>query len=195
MIEESGLTPMTMEYACLEAGRYGVFLSLLEKKIASVGFLPECGNGFPEIFSLLYALLPHTKKREEILSRVPSWAVQVYDKRTIQDDDDRLYVYPLSIRSGADNRLDMALLYIALEYGYTNNEEDPITHLSYLLSIRDTLLPYVESGYALSPQYHDIEVEVASFLDSTSPDDLNGVLSRLQTPIEEVRTYLANIPN
>ena len=36
MIEESGLTPMTMEYACLEAGRYGVFLSLLEKKIASV---------------------------------------------------------------------------------------------------------------------------------------------------------------
>ena len=192
MIEQSGLIPMQKDDVCSEGGRYGVYLRYAEQEAHSVGFEYDPFGGFAEVFALLYALLPHVSKDPSLLSSLPLLALQVHDKRKVKGEDDTLYSFPIALPSPEENRLDMALLYIAFEYGLSHKEEEPLSHLPYLFSIREDIRPYVNAGYSLSSEARAIEEEVKAVFEARKVEDLRSSLQRIADQLEEVRAYLAS---
>lgn len=194
MVEESLPTPMNLEDACSEGGRFGVYCRLLEDKAMQVGFPLEEEPGFKVIFPLLFALVPNFRTNPEVLDKVPLMAIHCHDKGVIVDENDILHEFPNAIFTEEDARLNMALLYIALEFGLAR-QETSLTHLHYLFSAVDNIRPYVKKGYELSEEAALLEVEVKNDLKNRLPEDLYSALDAVKKQIHALREYCDSHPN
>ncbi|MCR5078922.1 MAG: hypothetical protein K6B65_03255 [Bacilli bacterium] len=191
MVEESHHTPMQLEDVCSEGGRFGVYCKLIELAAEKIYFPMEDEPGFKMIFPLLFALLPNIHTNPDFLDNVPKWAIECYDKHSVTSEDDILYKFPEGMLTEEDARLNMALLYIALEFGLSR-KEDSLQHLSYLFSSIDNIRPYVKEGYALSPLAKPIEAEVQEDLNHRLPEDLYSALNGVKNQIHDLRDYYAS---
>lgn len=190
MIEESGLTPMELQEVCSEAGKYAVFARLLEEKASEVNFPYLEDEGFIEVFSLCIALLANYPNNKTILQRVPRLGFACHDRRTVKDETDVLYHFPIQGDGKEESLVNMALLYLALEFGMANSEPD-LAHLPFLFSIVEEIRAYVHAGYELLPAAKEVEDAVRAYLDYSLPSDLYDSLMGVKKQFDEIRKFIA----
>lgn len=192
LMEASGITPMVLQDTLSDAGRYGVYCRYAEKEYSFALGHSSTFHGFGEIFGLVYALLNYLSSSEDLLSSVPSLAIEVFDNRRLTSPSEEGIVWPASSRTKEDDIADMAMLYCALEFGLSH-QEDPFPHLRYLFSIRDQIKGYAMAGYDLSIEAKDIEQEVERDFVSRRPKNLPLALQGVESQFQEVRSYLMNL--
>ena len=181
---------MAMQEVCSEAGRYAVYTRVLEEKASEVGFPYLEEDGFIEVFSLCFALLAAYPSNASIFERVPQLAFSCYDRRSVKDETDVLYQFPIEDRSKESDLLDMALLYLALDFGMANSEPD-LAHLPFLFSIKEDIRPYIHAGYNLLPVAKEVEMEARSVIEERLPENLYDSLVSVRDQFRKIREYLA----